>query len=286
MMAWSRRHTLVSGIALILVVNAVALAGVFYNRSGEPESRLKLSQRELRLPYRQWNNKENSGVELSLVWRVPSAEETYYGYGSSGGTPVWLDKAKLAALGFDVSQDVEAESSGRYRQQSKDVLLVLELDGPAYRQNLERTRQSAQQEGESSAASQDSKELAQRAKAAKEQLRREERESSRLFVVDAGLDLEALRAQYPDRARFLIAHGQIRPQIVGYDKERRLSGYVTGLSASQINVPVVFQNVLKQAASNTRADNDTDTTRFEADVAFGKRLEPWIVAMTETATKK
>lgn len=29
---WSRRHTLISGIALILVTNAVALAGVAWNR--------------------------------------------------------------------------------------------------------------------------------------------------------------------------------------------------------------------------------------------------------------
>ncbi|MEK7787846.1 MAG: DUF4824 family protein, partial [Chloroflexota bacterium] len=39
---------MVAGIALILTTNVVVLAGVAYNHSGDAESVLKLSQRELR----------------------------------------------------------------------------------------------------------------------------------------------------------------------------------------------------------------------------------------------
>lgn len=47
-MTWSRKHTLIAGIALIALSNAVALIGVAYNRSGEPESELRLSSASLR----------------------------------------------------------------------------------------------------------------------------------------------------------------------------------------------------------------------------------------------
>ena len=51
MIAWTRRHTLIAGLGLILGVNAIVLGGVAYNRSGEPESLLQLSERELYTPF-------------------------------------------------------------------------------------------------------------------------------------------------------------------------------------------------------------------------------------------
>ena len=49
-MNWSRWHTRFTGLALIAVVNGIAISGVAYNRSGEPESKLRLSERELYPP--------------------------------------------------------------------------------------------------------------------------------------------------------------------------------------------------------------------------------------------
>src|SRR5690606_12121573 len=45
-----RALTFALGAAIILAANAVALGGVAWNRSGEPESRVALSQRELARP--------------------------------------------------------------------------------------------------------------------------------------------------------------------------------------------------------------------------------------------
>ena len=71
MMAWQRKHTFIAGMLLILLTNAVALLGVAYNRSGTPESRLTLSQRELQLPYGAMT--EDSGLTLQIRWRAQNA---------------------------------------------------------------------------------------------------------------------------------------------------------------------------------------------------------------------
>ena len=44
-------RTLAAGALLILLANGVALTGVYFNRSGEPEARMVLSQRELSTPW-------------------------------------------------------------------------------------------------------------------------------------------------------------------------------------------------------------------------------------------
>ena len=272
MIAWSQRRTLIAGVALILAVNALVLAGVAYNRSGQPTSTLQLSERELR--HGRLSSKENSGVALSLVWRVgrgndaPDAD-----YVSYGGTADWLDQAKLAALGFDVASARAEREFKRWR--SKEVLLVLEFDGPACRQALARVQQKADEEEKLLFANPGNKEFERRAKRAREVADNEERQASRLFVVDAGLDAATLRAQYPDPTRNLIVRGQVRPQRVSRDRQDSLSGHISALSVAQINVPLKFQPALKQAsAANKKAS-------YSATLAFGKRLEPWIVALTE-----
>ena len=268
MIAWNRRYTLIAGVALILSVNAVVLAGVAYNRSGDPTSTLQLSERELR--HGPLSSKENSGVSLNLVWRVR--------HGNDAPDADWLDQAKLAALGFDVASERAERKYKRWR--SKEVLLVLELDGPAYRQALARAQQKADDEEKLLLANPGNKEFERRAKRAREAAENEARQASRLFVVDAGLDVEALRAQYPDPTRSLIVRGQIRPQRVTHDRQDRLSGHISALSVAQINVPLEFQPVLKRAAAIDKAAS------FSATVAFGKRLEPWLVALTEKKDEK
>jgi hypothetical protein len=284
MITWSRKTTLLAGIALILVTNTVALLGVAYNRKGEPDSVLRLSQRELQSPYQWRANHENSGVALALRWRV-LADDSHdptgivISYAGSGGSPKWLDQAKLSALGFDVRQREDtARNHARYdKVLAKDVLLVLELDGPAYRSALERLTQYAARQEALFAANANNKEFEQRAKNAREQAKQEERESSRLFVIDAGMDAAALRAKYPDRTRYTIVQGQVRPHWVGDGKELRPMGYVNALNIDRINVPLRF-HPLFQPWIERRNDLQTALPGYEVAVAFGRRLEPWITA--------
>jgi hypothetical protein len=275
----SRR--LIAGVALILLTNLVALAGVAYNRSGAPEAILVLTQRELHPPYAWGFAGENSGVALSLQWRTLGMDgnpyETQMPYFSIGGEPEWLDQAKLSALGFDVSWPLDTGESYRHydRMLPREVLLVLELNGPAYQQALARTRKYAAQAQALFDAGPKSKEFERRAQTAREQLNREEQDNSRLFVIDAGTDLLALRTRYPDNKRYAIVRGQVRPRLVLRQKQTWLSGYISDLSAGHINVPLDY-HALFGTAGRERGDG----ARYTISVAFGKRLEPWILTAT------
>ena len=278
-------QTLAAGAVLILLANAVALTGVYLNRSGEAESRLTLSQRELAMPWSWGMAKENSGLALGLNWRVNDADVGEYyggGFGSSGGTPEWLDAAHMAALGFDTVV-VPEDSRGRHgieRQLPREVLLVLELDGPAWQQALERARQNAARNEAALVANAGSKEFAEKAKRAQDQFKREETANSRLFAIDAGLDRAALRARYSDRSRYLILKGTLRPRLVTHEKKTRLTGYLSALAVTQINVPHALRPILEPVLRKQRSTADDPARHFEATIAVGQRLEPWIESVS------
>ncbi len=283
MKKWTRTHTLVAGVALILATNAVALLGVAYNRS-EPESTLKLTERELRLPYSWGFEKENSGIALTLQWRVLIGEDNNFrGWQTSavgfGSALEWIDKAKLAALGFDVSKPEDTPEGRMYydKMLPKEVLLVLEFDGPAYRSALARVQRQFESEKDLLKANPGKKEFEVRTKNAREALDLEEHVYSRLFVVDAGRDVASLRARYPDRSRYAIVHGQIRPQIIESNHKSELVAYITGLSVSEINVPASYRKIFEPLLKSARSGPyNVAVSPFEVTVAFGKRLEPWI----------
>jgi hypothetical protein len=273
MTSWTRRFTIIAGVGLILLTNLVALLGVAFNHSGVPDSTLQLSQRELEIPYHWRKNSDNSGIALRLLWRFPGSRNEYYQYGDND--PGWLDQGKLASLGFDVAMPINTDrGQAMYRKQrSKPVFLVMELDGLAYQQSIE----LAKKEDEADPKKKDGNERA-RPSALSQELNL----NSRLFVVDAGLDREALRAKYPDTRHYSIVHGKIRPNII-YSKEKQplMSGYINVVGAQSINVPLEFRSIFEPMQKrNQKFDYGAvdKRTAFEATVAFGRRLEPWIAA--------
>lgn len=284
------RTTLLAGGVLILLVNAVALGGVYFNRSGEPESRLRLSQRELGLPWDWRRSGENSGLALSLTWRVNEAREGggHYaggGLGYSGGTPEWLDEPRMRALGFDTAPVAEDHESRRRfeRQQRREVLLVLELAGPAWQQALAGARANAARHEAAALANAGNKEFADKAKRAREQLKAEEISNSRLFAIDAGLDLAVLRAKYPDRGRFLILKAHVRPRLDRRERKTVVTGYVSELAVPAVNVPHALRPGLEPALRDSARTPVGTGRRFEATLAVGQRLEPWIEAVALAA---
>jgi len=277
----SRRHTLIAGLALIALTNAIALGGVAYNRSGEPESVLKLTQRELWQPHGYGLDREEGGLQLSVRWRVLTADPAMAFYADHQGTPEWLDEAKLASLGFDVSQPPAARrASWRYdRQLPKEALVVLELDGPARQKALERARERAAKEAAKGAETGKTG-PGTPAQEAAVFLKNEETANSRLFAVDAGPDAQALRAKYSDRTRYAIVQGKVRPyHQSGRGKEARWTGYIEVIENARVNVPLEFRKAVESAPRSIPMAGPTNGgPGFEVTVAFGKRFEPWITA--------
>jgi hypothetical protein len=286
---WTRTHTLIAGLALLLATNAVALVGVAYNRSGEPDGTLSLTQRELILPYTWGLESENSGIALTVQWRVLPARandpsDTGLSY-AGGGVAEWLDEAKLSALGFDVTLLDDTVRGARFleRQLPREVLFVLELAGPAYEESLRRVREYAQREMALAAANPGKQEFKYRTTNARERLESEEQRETRLFIVDAGLAPAALRAAYPDRGRYAIVRGQVHPYIVSSAGKQRARGYVSELSIKQINVPHEFRPVFESLVREQRARTLEHAVRYTVTVTFGKRLEPWIIGAAAPA---
>ena len=274
-MSQSPKRILTAAFALIVIVNIVVLAGVAYNRSGEPDSTLRLSERELRVPYVWSGMMESSGLALSLDWRVLAPDATdatrdAWQYSSYRGAPTWLDANKMASLGFDLASFSAATTARRasWRDAARDVMLVLEFNGAAYQTSLARAIKYDEDN-----VVRPNETAESRAK----MLKREQAQNSRLFVVDAGLDAAALRAKYPDRSRFAILRGQVRPGWQRDSNANTLTGMVSALSVAGLNVPPAMRRVF-EGASADRGDSEKSLVRYDVDVAVGKRLEPWITA--------
>src|SRR5262249_34231893 len=84
-------------IAIVVVVNALMLAGAAVNRSGEPEARVRLTERELRLAT---PGDRDSGRELILDAVDQRVDAAVADAAVSEGTR-WFDAQKLRAVGFD-----------------------------------------------------------------------------------------------------------------------------------------------------------------------------------------
>src|SRR5262249_52620158 len=142
---FSNVRAFAAALLLVLVTNAIALGGVAYNRSGQPESTLQLTEREIPIPflYRGWGADESGNVTVRLEWRLPRTNlncDESDGYNRDAD---WLNDDQLRALGFEVPRGplpISDTYRDEMRQLPRAVFLVLEFDGPAHRAVLECSR--------------------------------------------------------------------------------------------------------------------------------------------------
>lgn len=281
MITWSRKQTWIAGLAILVLTNVVALGGVAYNRAGEPNGTLMLTERELRLPYSTGFTRENSGISLVIEWRtLPTVLNGQHGYNNRWAAVEWLDETKLDELGFKAKGAATTpESRSRFnRGLSRDIWLVLEYDGPAYQAMRERVRVFSQSEQELASRNPENEKLEKRAARAKKQWDTEQQGASRLFVVDAGMDPAMLRKQYPNKARYIIARGQVRAAVnKNADDNWSVQGYMQGLAVRSVSVPLAFRDVFEALLEDHSRKNE-DPPRFFVTLAYGKRKEPWVVS--------
>ena len=287
----TQKWLVVAGTLIWVATNAVALIGVASNRIGPPESTLALTEREF-TAYGSWRSesKENNGLSLDIRFRTETArsvdpDQTGANPWTHGGldSPVrWLDQEKLVGLGFNADATANGPESERYYNHmlERSVLLVLELDGPASQLALQEAHDRvAYLEREAQDGSQNNK-VSQSLKQAQVSLEREENES-RLFIIDAGLDEKLLRQQYPDRTHYAIVRGNVRPTMVWTKKSSKLYGMVTAVHCQTIHVPLQFRPAFATAnlaLSRIPTWQGPPKKPLTVQVAFGRRLEPWILA--------
>ncbi len=251
---------------LLAVAAAVAIAAPLlvvlssaWNRAGQPDAEVELTERELRLvplgEGRRW-------AVLHLDWNRDLQRDR-----KEAG---WLDGAKLAALGFDTRLPADdPEASGFYAwQPSREVFLALEHDGPA-------------------------------AAAADAAFPGGRETRSRLHPVDADLDAGALRARHPDRRRVLVVRAVVDPVCRGHwDPNARtlsppfLRGTIHRLLVEEVQVPKGKRVLLDGLASGEARPAGAGATslqagdggkppseapRFAVVLRTGRRLEPWVV---------
>jgi hypothetical protein len=277
-MNWTNRHTLFAGLGLIVLVNAIALTGVAWNRSEPADSRLQLSERELGNGYDYWR-KDNSGIGLRLDYRWPDTRPSELNtYSFADGKR--LSPTTMGELGFTLPSELNAESVRRYRRQrDRDGLLVLEFNGPQYQQQVQRAEQRLAHSTADLAAVPDNKQLIESHKRAREALQREQSSASRLFVVDAGAQLANLRARYPDRQRYAIVRGRIETWAWQDDGHWQIGGSAQIPVAQSINLPQPWHALFASLATRKKVPGYADSggeRLFNAELVFGQRLEPWI----------
>jgi len=275
---------LVAGLAIIIVTNVAALAGVAYNRAGEPDAVVELTERELGLPFRYRMNKENTGLGLRINCRIEAVK--YYSYGSRNcrGNPAWLNKQKLIDLGFKL-QPRDEKSTGLpafEKELPHKVYLVLEYNGATHQRVVASTEQELDVQQALLASNPGQKEFEKRVEDASEKLQSEQLHNSRLFAIDAGLDKAVLRNTYPDSSKYIFMLALIRPAWSRIENEKEWKGRITDLLIDSINIPLEHRALfdLLEDAQRSRNRNE-QAPRYKVRVAFGKRTEPWVITVEE-----
>lgn len=278
-----RRYGIWLATGLVVLVNLVILGGVAWNRSGQPEARMVLSERELRLA---GGGTENSGLSLRLAWRH-----------QSDATQDWFDQKHLEAVGYDCSRDTDSPAAERYyrKQLPHRAYLVLEFEGPVWQRWKE--KQHARYRELEAATGGTESEKKNRDWELK-QISRQLEEESHLFAVDVGSSPKLLRQKYADTAHYLILPALVRLQVEhraadqAQSKQKlKLSGYVERVLVSQIHLPRDLGTQLRLATKDSgnitpyQDDNGWSyapeatkkkTVHYQIDLAVGKRYEPWV----------
>lgn len=264
-----------AAITLVAATNAVVLAGVAYNQSGEPESLVTMTERELPLAY---TVEENSGVELRLDWRQHRKWSSYPGDPGSA----WFNQKKLETLGYDCSRPISDPSARLEYEKAlpRKAFAVLEYEGEAWRAWItEAEKEQARIAAQMARQEASRKELQE----ADQELDRLRRTNSRLIAVDVGLDPAALRRQYPDRGKYIIAPAEVRLIIVedrkdehGARQPTHLRGVISSILVNYITVPTELRNALDFVRQDRPPSSGPHEPRYRVTVKYGRRHEPWI----------
>jgi len=272
----------VIGAVIVLILDAILLAAAAWNRSGAPEAQLELTERELSLP--EYIARDDTGLFLTITLN----------WGINRDEPSWFDRAKMEEIGFDAHVDPADPKAAEFYgfAAARPAFVVLEYEGEAWRRalaDIDRRLAELQPDSARGGTGQE------RAAEEERRLRASRVAGSHLVPVDAGLDPARLRQRYPDRSRFVIVEGIISPRFVKPENgPPHFGAPFVALMVAQVHVPQALRpllapytpKILPREARLAEAGHGeaihgihgrTGPPRYSAVVAFGRRLEPWLV---------
>jgi len=264
---------LLGAFGLLIVSNAYVLAHVAMNRSGEPDSEMQLTARELQY---YGGRGDESGVALMLRWTNTAPE---YPTGLPLEAPVWFDQKKLEELGFDLSVPAGSPKAEHFYQdpRSRKAFVALEFDGPAWEAWLK--DREPHLEKETSYGPQVT---------LQDRLEIERQTTPRLVTIDVAQDPAELRRKYPDRKRVMILQGLVRakrepeqrPSAGAPLRAAYLRGAITRLAIESINVPQPLSRRLEgQSYSPWTYDGNRvkiQQSPYSVLLRVGSKYEPWV----------
>jgi Domain of unknown function (DUF4824) len=285
-----KKYGLISAIAVIILTNVVVLAGVAYNRSGEPDATVQLTERELHWENRwDWMDREDSGLHLILKW----SRLGYDNFDRTRREDYWFNQQKLTEVGFDTSYPLDGKDADRYyrRQLPRQGYVVLEFDGDAYQNWLKKEKGRIEENRQKLLGEQESREKSN----LENNIKRIEQSmitQSRLFAIDVGRDGPALRKQYPDQSKYIITSAvfAISRHYTSRKKDHPqpsqkyyFRGFIREISTPQIHVTSNFRSFfVSDIKTHTniylpkgKPLSDLEP-RFQVTLNYGKRYEPWI----------
>jgi hypothetical protein len=96
---------------------------------------------------------------------------------------------------------------------------------------------------------------------------------SRLYVVDAGADPRVLRTEYPDTTLYAIVHGVVT--FASSAEDLTLTASIDGLDVETIQAMEPLRSGRTQPSGEMSWHALSKDKAFVAEIAFGKRSEPW-----------
>lgn len=274
-----RKFVLAAAI-LLLLVNLIVLAGVAYNRSGAPLFSIELTERELPVRRAFGVIRENAATAVSIKWNILGQDKDPIRMLSTRGLPSWLQEEKLVELGVDVEELERQRDSSQPGTipMLKEVVLVLEYDGDAYSQALSLAERREVELQRQSSSSPDDAALANRLRILSNYVTNLKQSQSRLYVIDAGLDIQDLRRKYAGK-EYLLIQGEISL----WWSENAVDGRIFHLSTGQIHIPLPFWRILADlpgAQGYFPHQTTSAKPRYTVRLNIGKRLEPWVESVT------
>ena len=234
------KHLFIFSFLLVVVVNLLILYRVYDNRTSTPDSVVTLTQRELSLPYSKFY--EDGGYEHNKIRFFHINWRIYSTNGYYFNSPTCLDSDKLKELGFDIDRYMKNDQISIPR----DAYVVLEVNSSLYKKEIGIIGNHYQ--------------------------------SSRLYVIDAGIDRYELRDKFPQRDKYIILKGVINTQYTYTEKKKDgIKGYIESLSVTNIHIEQKYHKILLDLFENKKSEQIVE---YKVKVAFGSRLEPYIISLT------